>query len=159
LAYDGTYLHSYSEFTAPKVHNAIYNDYAEFFPRGEETQPGDVVMLDLNSDKEQYIKATENAKCVIGVHSDSYGHIVGGVLATDGQTIEEANSDFIPVALSGRVRVNFVGKSEKGAKVVATDNGCARLYDSTKDCCDSVLGYLVESDDLTEKRRLKIKIK
>jgi hypothetical protein len=159
LAYDGTYLHSYSEFTAPKVHNAIYNDYAEFFPRGEETLPGDVVMLDLNSDKEQYIKATENAKCVIGVHSDSYGHIVGGVLATDGQTIEEANSDFIPVALSGRVRVNFVGKSEKGAKVVATDNGCARLYDSTKDCCDSVLGYLVESDDLTEKRRLKIKIK
>lgn len=159
LSFDGTYLHSYSEFTAPKVHNAMYNDYAEFFPRGEETVPGDVIMLDVNSDKEQYIKSSENGKCVVGVHSDSYGHIVGGVLATEGQTIEEANKDFIPVALSGRVSVNFVGKSEKGAKVVATDNGCARLYDSAKDCCDSVLGYLVESDELTEKRRLKIKIK
>lgn len=38
--------------TAAKVYNAVYNDYAEFFPRGDDTQRGDIIALDETSGKE-----------------------------------------------------------------------------------------------------------
>lgn len=52
--------------TAAKVYNAVYNDYAEFFPRGEDTQRGDIIALDETSGKEQYSKATSRSQCVVG---------------------------------------------------------------------------------------------
>lgn len=145
---------------ATKVYNAIWNDYAEYFQKGEETNPGDVIMLNMNSNKEEYVKSSENAKLVVGVHSDEYGHIIGGDLPPDGINYEEYNSKkYIPVALAGRVKVNFIGKSSKGSKIVATNDGCSRLYDKAIDDIDDVFGYLVEDDDVICKRRLKIKIK
>ena len=37
---------------------------------------GDIIALDMNSDTERYIKATEK-DIVVNVHSDTYGHIIG----------------------------------------------------------------------------------
>jgi hypothetical protein len=37
--------------TATKVYNAVYNDYAEFFPRGGDTQRGDIIALDETTNK------------------------------------------------------------------------------------------------------------
>ena len=45
-----------NDITGNRVFNAVWNDYAELFPRGEETSPGDIIVLDMNSDKEQYVK-------------------------------------------------------------------------------------------------------
>lgn len=42
--------------TASRVVNAQYNDYAEFFERGEETEAGDIIALDLSSDEENMLK-------------------------------------------------------------------------------------------------------
>ena len=33
---------------AKRVFEAVYNDYAELMPRGEQTDPGDIIALDLS---------------------------------------------------------------------------------------------------------------
>lgn len=148
------------EFTASRIHNAVWNDYAEYFPRGGTTEPGDVIMLNTAAADENYVKATEGAALVVGVHSDEYGHIVGGNEPPMGMSFADYNDvNFIPVALAGRVRVNFTGVSTKGLPVVATNDGCARLYSAKVDALEDIFGYLVESDTAVTKRRLKIKLK
>jgi hypothetical protein len=53
----------------------------------------------LDSDNEQYIKATKNNKAIVGVYSNEYGHILGG----DNCSIEENMKNYIPIGLAGRV--------------------------------------------------------
>ena len=153
--------------TAGTANAAYYADYAEFFPRGEETEVGDIIALDEFSENEQYIKATENSICIIGVHSEDYGIIVGGENPKD-NIISRDNyfkyniSKYIPVGLAGRVPVKFKGVSHKGLRVVPSEiPGVGRAFDATKDDRDSIIGYLVESDnrDNDEIRLLKMKIK
>ena len=149
------------DITANKVYNAVWNDYAELMPRGETTKPGDIVMLDMKTDNEQYIKAIESKNIIVaGVHSDEFGMLIGGEKPVDGKDLLEYNiNKYIPIALSGRVHVNFIGKAEKGAKVVpSSEPGYGRLYNKEVDDPDTVIGYLVEDDDKTDKRKLKIRI-
>ena len=143
-----------AEVRADKVYGAIWNDYAEFFPRGEETSPGDLIALDLNSDKEQYVKAVEFSP-VVGVHTSEASHIIGG----DDVPYSENLKKYIPVTLTGRVHVNFIGEAIKGVKVVASSTpGYARLFDPEKDLPTYTIGILLEQDSRTDKRKLKIKI-
>lgn len=148
-------------FTATKIVGAYYADYAEWFPRGEETEPGDVIVLDLDSDKEQYIKSSKDNKKVVGVHSDNYSHIIGGEQAPEGIDHKEYNEPkYIPVALCGRIETKFIGAAKKGDYVVPSDiPGVARSYKETDNPL-SVFGMLVEEDNLVDTiRRLKVKLK
>ena len=153
--------------TAGTANSAYYADYAEFFPRGEETEVGDIIALDEFSEDEKYVKATENSICVIGVHSEDYGIIVGGEnpkddIVTRDNYFKYNISKYIPVSLAGRVPVKFKGISHKGVRVVPSEiPGVGRAFDATKDDRDSIIGYLVESDngDNEEIRLLKMKIK
>ena len=142
---------------ADKVHNALWNDYAEFFEKGEETESGDIIALDISSSTEQYIKATKDSPLIIGVHSDTYGHILGGL--KDG--IEASKQFFIPVGLKGRVNVKFKGKSQLGEAVVPSDiPGVGCLYDSSVNTERQIIGYIVEDSSNTEElRRVKIFLK
>ena len=104
--------------TAAKVYNAVYNDYAEFFPRGGETQAGDIIALDESGEGERYVRATEKSRCVVGVHSEDFAQIIGGAGAEPGENILKKNlPDFIPVALAGRVLVRLTGEAKAGAYV------------------------------------------
>jgi len=157
---DGTVygdLYVNGDIYAEHVYNAVYNDYAEYFPRGEETEPGDVIVLDLNSDKEKYIKSSVSNKIVVGVHTDEYAFIIGGY------KIDKYSNEqhFIPVSLAGRVKVKFTGKAKKGCYVVASEiDGVARLYRKGEDEVEQVFGILVEEDNKeNEIRKLKIKLK
>lgn len=100
-------------FYATRVYNAVYNDYAEYFEKGETNlEPGDVVALGEDG---KYIKS--QVYCdnkVVGVYSDSFGHILGGTGAED----DEEN--FIPIGLAGRVSVKVVGDIKKGDLLVAS---------------------------------------
>lgn len=137
------------------VRNAIYNnDYAEFFPRGEETEPGDIVALDENSQVERYVKATDKSKLVVGVHSNTYGYILGGE-----ETLEESEKTHIPVGLSGRVYVKFKGNSNLGEAVVPSDTpGVGRLYDDLLDSSKKIVGYIVEDTNPSAKEERLVKI-
>ena len=152
------------DITGARVFNAVWNDYAEFFPRGEKTDEGDIIMLDLNSEEEKYIKAVKNSSDefirVVGVHSESFGHIIGGELPTGGKDMYTANiKKYIPVGLTGRVPCKVTGKVYKGAKIVPSNiPGVGKVYDPQVDSIDDVVGYLVESDNRIDTRLLKIKI-
>ena len=108
ITYNGT-------ITANAIYNAVYNDYAEFFERGEDTEVGDIIALDQNSDQEVYVKATTRHLCVVGVHSDTYGHLIGGEVPPEGQDFVQYNlPKFIPVGMKGRVFVKVQGPVQCG---------------------------------------------
>lgn len=105
--------------TATKVFNAVYNDYAEWFERGDDAKEGHIIALDEEADKEQYIKATDKSRVVVGICTNSYAHIIGGEEHKD---YEKHNLKiFIPVSLAGRVPVYVKGKVEIGDYIAPSD--------------------------------------
>lgn len=157
VTFDGSQFAVSGTITANEVYNATWNDYAEFFERGEETEPGDVIALDENSSEERYVKATKYSELVIGVHSDTYAHLIGGEEAPEGKNFVEYNlPKFIPVGLAGRVEVKFIGKSKLGSPVSVSDiPGVAEMSN------EKPIGYIVydpepESEEL---RKVRILIK
>ena len=138
-----------------KVYNAEWNDYAEFFERGGDTEVGDIIALDLSSDEEIYVKASKENPTIVGVHSDTYGHILGGK-----DSIKESEETHIPVGLVGRVKTKIVGKIKKGEYVVLSGIpgvGCA--YDEKLNNPLDVFGVAVESSDDIDIKLVKIKLK
>ena len=143
------------------VYNAVYNDYAEFFPRGEATEPGDIVALDLSSDHESYIKATATSKIVAGVHSDEYAMLIGGDKVDDGNYVEKNIEKYIPVSLCGRVFCKCVGKIRRGDTIVVSDIpgvGRAKLPNDYVENTQ-IVGYAVDEDLTEEIRRVRIRVK
>ena len=135
---------------AVKVINAVWNDYAECFPRGEETEAGDIVALDLNSDKEQYIKAIKGQNVAIGVHSDSYAQLIG---MDEGDSEADAARKFIPVGLAGRVYVKVKEQPKKGDYIGPSEvPGVGEVCDSKSDA----IGICV--DNKMKDGRIKVKI-
>lgn len=143
--------------TATQVFNAVYNDYAEFFPRGDDTQRGDIIACDETSTREQYVKATDKSRCVVGVHSEEFAQIIGGLQVEEGKGVMETNiRQFIPVALAGRVHVKYFGKAVVGTKVVPSEiPGVGRAWQEG-DPPDHVVGRIVEPDTLQDVRLVKI---
>ena len=143
------------------VTGAVYNDYAEFFPRGEATEPGDIVALDLSADHESYIKATATSKIVAGVHSDEYAMLIGGDKAGDGEDYVKKNLiNFIPVSLAGRVMCKVTGPVHRGDTIIVSDiPGVGIATDDENIPHKRVVGYVVEDDDRTDIRRVKIRVK
>ncbi|MGL5315601.1 MAG: tail fiber protein [Peptostreptococcaceae bacterium] len=150
---------------ANAVYGAVWNDYAEFFRKSEgvSTEPGDILALNVDDDNlfDTYKLATEEDILPIGVHSDTFGILIGGEEAPEASQYVEYNSPkYSPVGLAGRVKVKIIGKSFKGMKVVPSHiPGVGRCFDKLIDEYDKVIGYLVESDDLdTTVRRLNMRI-
>ena len=150
-----------NDITGNRVFNAVWNDYAELFPRGEETLPGDIIVLDMNSDKEQYVKSTgATNEIVAGVQTDEFAMLIGGEKPIGEKDMLEYNiSNYIPISLAGRVHVNVIGKIKKGCKIVPSDiNGVGRMF-KDGDENDKVVGYVLQEDNLTSLRKVKIRVK
>lgn len=159
-------MESNGYFHAARVYNAVYNDYAEYFPRNEETEPGDLISLDLNSKEEKYIRARKGFP-IVGVHSNEYGHIIGGEQKPDyisDITNDEYNlKKYIPVGLCGRCKIKVKGKILKGQKVVISDvPGVGRAYnkqvDSIEDYIDSI-GIAVENQEIDDDEIRLVRVK
>ena len=148
--------------TATKVYNAVYNDYAEFFPRarGAITETGDIIACDDSSTREQYVKATDKSKYVVGVQTEEFAQIIGGLQVPDGMDILGYNLPYyIPIALAGRVHVKYVGKAVVGTKVVVSSiPGVGRAWQEG-DPDDQVVGVIVQPDTLESQRLVKIKVR
>lgn len=102
--------------TGTKVYNAVWNDYAELYKKADsskEYEPGTVIAKVRG--KDVYDEATySDGNLVVGVVSDSYGHLLGG---DKDKSLEENLKEYIPIALSGRVYV----KVYKGAIIEEGD--------------------------------------
>lgn len=147
---------------AKRVFEAVYNDYAELMPRGEDTEPGDIIALDTNSRQEKYVKATNLSSRIAGIHSDEYGMLIGGERVNDGEDFLKKNLPrFIPVSLAGRVHTKVIGPVNTGDCIVLSHiPGVGRAAKPCEyvDPC-KVVGYAVEGDNLTEQRRLKVRVR
>ena len=150
------------QVNASKVFNAVWNDYAELFERGEWTEPGDIVMLDIDSDKEQYCIAKRNSGPVIGVHSDTYAQLIGGEKVPEGQDIDHYVYNaprFIPVGLAGRVNVKVTGEVRKGQRICLSEiPGVGRAVLNGFDD-NYLVGIALENHTGNEIDRIKMLIK
>lgn len=145
--------------SANKVYNAVFNDYAEYFERGCDTEPGDIIALDTSAPEERYIKATPGlCNVIVGVHSDTYGHIVGGETAPEGEDFEEWNiKKFIPVGLSGRVPTKVICPIGKGEMIVVSKTpGVGRKYEPLLDDSNAIIGFTTEACLEEGIRRVKV---
>lgn len=156
-------INASGDIRGSRVFNAVWNDYAEYFPKKKETltEPGDIIALDENSDYEYYVKATDSNSVIVGVHSDEFGHLIGGKKPKENEDYLEINKeDFIPIGLAGRVKVKFKGIARKGMKVVPSEiAGVGREFNLKTDSLDKIIGIILENN-LDEKiKKVKIKIK
>ena len=104
-------------FYASKIFNAVYNDLAELFEKediNETIEPGDVICCGSNN---KFTKSKkENDNTVVGVVSDTYGHLLGGT-----GNKEKDETEFVPIGLSGRVNVKVIGDIKKGDLLVTSN--------------------------------------
>lgn len=147
--------------TGNRVVGAVYNDYAEFFPRAEKTEPGDIIALDVDSIDEKYKKATEYDLVVVGVHSDEYGSLIGGDKFDNAEDYIKNNMNkYIPVGLSGRVMTKVIGKIKKGDIIIPSSiPGVGIAAYEKNPPHGQIVGYAVEEDDLECIRKLKVKLR
>ena len=141
--------------SADKVYGAVWNDYAEWFEKedlSEQFVPGDI----CSWNKTGVVKAnTENDIIVIGVYSDTYGHILGGEQLED----MSMNLDkFVPIALKGRVKVAVSGKVEIGDYIIPSNIPGVGIVDNYADI-KLVVGQALESKDTDRISRITIFIK
>ena len=145
-----------------KVYGAVYNDYAEWFPRGCDTKPGDIIALDVGSQTERYIKAVGKMDRVVGVHTDEYAYLIGGDTPDEKDDNFKANIEkYIPISLAGRVRVRVTGRVKTGDLILPSGTpgigraACAGEF-APAEC---IVGYAVEGDDRTDERRIRVRVR
>lgn len=149
------------DISAQRVYDAVYNDYAELMPRGEDTEPGDIIALDTSSQTERYIKATNLSNRIAGIHTDEYAMLIGGNKVAEGQDFLEENlPSFIPVSLAGRVHAKVVGPVHTGDYIVLSSTpGVGRAIAPCESYpANKIVGYACEGDDRTDLRLVKVRV-
>lgn len=130
-------------FYATRVYNAVYNDLAEFMPKAEDAEAGDVVIMTENGlapSKERLDGA------VVGVYSDSFGYALGA---------EDAENK-IPVAISGRVWVKIAEPCKIGDLLVSGKRGKASVRKSGEDVLGKVIGKVMKNKTDYEEERIEM---
>lgn len=125
-------------FTASRVYNAVYNDYAECFNNTNLIYKAVLHRIVEIDDNECVRLASKNSYRVIGVVSDNYGHLLGGLE----EDIESGKK--IPVGLAGTLYVytlDEINTKNIGKFVCADNNGYATLAD--KDSEGTIVGKII----------------
>ena len=145
-----------------KVNHLIWHgDEKTGMPRGENTEPGDIIALDTSSQTERYIKATNLSNRIAGVHTDEYAMLIGGNKVEEGQDFLARNLPlFIPVSLAGRVHAKVVGPVHTGDYIVLSSTpGVGRAVGSCEAYpANKIVGYACEGDDRTDMRLIKVRV-
>lgn len=125
-------------FTASRVYNAVYNDYAECFKNSNLIYKGVLHRIVEIDDNECVRLATKNSYRVIGVVSDNYGHLLGG-------TEDEIDmNEKIPVGLAGTLYVytlDDIDTNNIGKFVCADNNGYATV--ASKNSEGTIVGKII----------------
>lgn len=120
-------------FYATRVYNAMWNDYAELFETIEPIKPGHVAYVQ----EDGRVAASGNPSCAVGVVSDQWGYLVGGVGDHDPE-------DHVAIGLAGRVPIEMIEDVSLGDMIAATENGRGRKATSEDVGC--TLGKCVGPD-------------
>ena len=151
------------DIRASRVFNPVVNDYAEYFelsPNAPMPMAGDVIMVDKTFTQEYYTKApinndTMSSNVVVGVMSDSYGHIVGG------RGYDNDEDYFIPVALAGRVSITVPDymQIQVGDTLIYTRQGLEVLSIKHRNDNYTKLGTVVSTYDRKDTQKVKLLVK
>ena len=91
---------------------------------------------------------------MVGVCSDSYGHILGGEAL---ENMEDNNRKFVPIGLKGRVNVNVIGEVEIGDLLVTSDiPGCAEVNNDAPQNC--IIGKALQGSNDINKKKITVLI-
>lgn len=133
LKYDGY-------FTATRIYNAVFNDYAEYFEKenkDEVIEYGHVISMGENGGFTKSQKAYDST--VIGVVSNEYAFCIGA----EGREENELEN-YLPIGLAGRVPVKVKGPVQKGDLLVTSEfPGVARKMEDF--IPGTVIGKALES--------------
>lgn len=130
--------------TEGRSFGAVWNDYAELFLKGEELNPGDVVVYNPDDNK-VYRSNTVSDPLVIGVVSDTWGQLLGGDPNT---SLNDNLLKYTPVGMAGRVSVKVDGLVSPGSLLVSSVDGQAKAISHDEARLGLVLGKsLTEKDD------------
>lgn len=139
--------------TANKIYGAVWNDYAEWFEK--ENIEDEFEVGDICSWKESGVVLSESSDInVIGVVSNTYGHILGGNPLED---MEENNKNFVPIGLIGRVKVKVIGSVNKGDLIISAGGGIGQVNNEASN--QQIVGKALESSDDKEIKLITILIK
>lgn len=142
-----------TEITADKIYGAVWNDYAEWFEK--ENIEDEFEVGDICSWKENGVVLSEYSDInVIGVVSNTYGHILGGNPLED---MEENNKNFVPIGLIGRVKVKVIGSVNKGDLIISAGGGIGQVNNEASN--QQIVGKALESSDDKEIKLITILIK
>ena len=154
---DGSIVSS-GTITGSKVYNAVWNDYADAVLREdpmEDIEPGDLVCK--SKDTTGYTKSScSNKDLVVGVVSDTYGILLGG---DKGKSEKDNLLKYIPVAVSGNVKVKVIGTANPGDFVEVSDvPGVGRAVHPGNHTPGTVVGKLLEGKYEFEVKRLLMQV-
>lgn len=141
--------------TGGKVYGAVWNDYAEWFEKedqNEEFEPGDIVSWNKNGVKKSQISRDA---LVIGVVSDTYGHILGGDSLLD---MEKNHERFVPIGLAGRLSVKISGCVNAGDLIITGKTPGVGVADNTAPY-SAIVGKALESSAEKGTKLIKILIR
>ena len=145
---------STGNISANKVYNAVYNDYAEWFEKDDYNDTfdsGDVCIWTGNGVIKSF---QDNDTAVVGVVSNSYGHILGGEKI---QNMENNNKKFVPIVLAGRVKFKVMGIVQIGDILVAGKDGFAIVNNEAKP--NMIIGKALETSYNPGGKRIQMLIK
>jgi hypothetical protein len=146
-------VYCWGSFTAYKVFNNVWNDYAEAFDFDKQIEKDPEPGFVYEQTEKGLIKSTKRAsKAAIGIYSDTYGQLMG----SEGKLYDAEHLDGskIPIGLMGKVKVWIKEKLEIGDSLVSAPNGFAtKANEYERTFSDLILGKVLEtSNDNSEKR-------
>lgn len=130
------------------VYNAVWNDYAELFLKDDPSKdytPGTVICKAKGKDTYEASNYS-NRRLVVGVVSDSYGHLLGG---DKDKTLEENLQLYTPIAIGGRVYVKVDPHStiEEGDLLSVSERCEGRVSNYAYPESGTIVGKALESCD------------
>lgn len=139
--------------TANKVYGAIWNDYAEWFEKENVNDTfdfGDICSWNENG----VVLSSPSDVRVVGVVSNTYGHILGGFPLAD---MEENSKHFVPIGLTGRVNVKVKGAVKVGDLIISAGNGIGKVDNNAS--IQQVVGKALETSNDEEVKLITVLIK
>ena len=139
--------------TANKVYGAIWNDYAEWFEKENVNDTfdfGDICSWNENG----VVLSSPSDVRVVGVVSNTYGHILGGFPLAD---MEENSKHFVPIGLTGRVNVKVKGTVKVGDLIISAGNGIGKVDNNAS--IQQVVGKALEASNDESVKLITVLIK
>jgi hypothetical protein len=152
-------IYCYGSFTAYKIYNSVWNDYAEAFEFDKENA-GELKAGLVYKMTESGIIPTEGRadKATVGVYSDTYGQLMGSAGIYDE---DHPDGNKLPIGLMGKVKVWVKEKLEIGDPLVSDVEGFATkaTKEERVNCPDLIIGKVLETSKDNKEKRIWMLIK